>query len=265
MAVTKTSFGTSKNGEALTLYTLDNGSMKVGLTDLGATIVSVCLQDKYEKMRDVVLGYDTPEGYEQNTCFFGAVIGRSGNRIDKGRFTLNGKTYQLDINDNENNLHSGRKGFDLRKWETESVGEDSVTFMMKDADMQQGYPGNFTVCVTYTLTQDNRLVLHYQGECDADTVANLTNHVYFNLGGHDSGSIEGQELQLLCDAYTPVIDHQAIPTGEIAPVEGTPMDFRAGKPIGQDINADFEQLKFVGGYDHNFVIKGEKGVVQKFA
>jgi aldose 1-epimerase len=265
MAVTKKAFGTSKEGKELTLYTIDNGSVQVDLTDLGATIVSVRMQDKNETVRDIVLGYDSPEGYYENSCFFGAVIGRSGNRIDKGRFSIGGKEYQLDINDNENNLHSGLNGFDKRQWETERISDDSVTFSLKDADMEQGYPGNFQVCVTYTLTAENSLILHYEGECDADTVANMTNHVYFNLGGHDSGSIEDHEMLLRCGYYTPVRDSQAIPTGEIAPVEGTPMDFRQAKPIGQDIEADFEQLKFVQGYDHNFVIKREKGVVEQFA
>ena len=265
MAVTKTPFGMSREGEPLTLYTLDNGSVQVQLTDLGATIVSVKMQDKYENIRDIVLGYDTPEEYYENTCYFGAVIGRSGNRIDKGRFTIDGKEYQLAINDNENNLHSGPNGFDVRKWTTEAVSENSVTFFLEDGDLEQGYPGKFQISITYELTSENTLVLHYQGESDADTVANLTNHVYFNLGGHDSGSIEGHELMLTAKAYTPVRDHQAIPTGECAPVAGTPMDFTSPKLIGKEIDADFEQLTFVGGYDHNFVLAADKGAVQKFA
>ncbi len=265
MAVTKQPFGTSREGKELHLFILDNGKMKVGLTELGATIVCAVLQDKNENDTDVVLGYDTPEEYYAGNCFFGAVIGRSGNRIDKGRFVINGKEYQLDINDNENNLHSGLNGFDKRVWDVEKVGEDSVTFSLKDADLEQGYPGNFAVCLTYTLKDDNTLVLHYEGESDADTVANMTNHVYFNLGGHASGDVLGHEVTLNAKEYTSVRDEQAIPTGEYTPVAGTPFDFTSPKLIGRDIEADDPQLKFVGGYDHNFVIKREKGAVEKFA
>lgn len=266
MAVTKKSFGKDRDGGELSLITLSNGrGMSVSVTDLGATLVSISLPDKYDKERDVILGFDGPEGYYEGTCFLGAVIGRSGNRIDKGRFVINGKTYQLDINDNENNLHSGNDGFDKRTWKIGQVTEDSVTFHMEDKDGQQGYPGNFQCSITYNLTEENELFLHYKGSCDQDTVANMTNHVYFNLAGHDSGDVLGQELRLTAKYYTPVRDHQAIPTGEIAPVAGTPMDFTEAKPIGRDIEADFEQLKFVGGFDHNFAVKKEKGAVEKIA
>ena len=266
MAVTVSDFGKTPGGQPLKLFTLTNGrGMQVRLTDLGATIVSVILQDKNENETDVVLGYDTPEGYYTHGGYLGAVIGRNGNRIDQGRFEINGISYQLDVNDNENNLHSGNNGFDRRRWETERVTDDSVTFRMEDDDMEQGFPGNFKVCVTYTLTDENALILHYEGSCDTDTVANMTNHAYFNLGGHGSGSILDHTLMLDAQAYTPVRDEQAIPTGEIAPVEGTPLDFRTAKPIGRDIGADFEQLHFVGGYDHNFVLSEQKGAVRKFA
>ena len=263
MAVTRKPFGKAKDGKDLSLFVIDNGTVQVSVTDLGATIQSIIVPDRDGKKIDVVLGYDTPEEYYENTCYFGAVIGRSGNRIDKGRFTLNGKEYQLDINDNENNLHSGLNGFDNRRWEVEKTTDDSVTFFLEDADMEQNYPGNFQISVTYTLTDDNALQLHYEGECDQDTVANLTNHVYFNLGGHDSGCIEDHELMLTAKRYTPVIDHQAIPTGELAPVEGTVFDFTTPHRIGERIGADEEQLKFVKGYDHNWLIRDEKGDVIK--
>ena len=265
MSSTKEPFGKSREGKDLHLFTLDNGKVKVKLTELGATLVSIVMQDKNENYTDVILGYDTPQEYYDNSCFFGAVIGRSGNRIDKGRFSINGKEYQLDINDNENNLHSGNNGFDKRVWDVEKICDDSITFFLKDADLEQGYPGNFQVSVTYTLKDDNTLVLHYEGESDADTVANMTNHVYFNLGGHDSGDVLGHQVQLNAKEYSSVIDSQAIPTGEYTPVAGTPFDFTSPKLMGRDIDADCEQLKFVGGYDHNFVIKREKGVVEKFA
>ena len=265
MSCKKEAFGISKEGEQLSIYTLDNGKMQVRLTDLGATIVSIIVPDKNGAMTDVVLGYDGPEGYYENSCYFGAVIGRSGNRIDHGCFVIDGKKYQLDINDNDNNLHSGNNGFDQRRWEALKTSEDSITFYLKDADLEQGYPGNFEVCVTYTLTDENELKLHYEGKSDADTVANMTNHVYFNLSGHDSGTILDQELMLTADYYTPVRDSQAIPTGEYAPVDLTPMDFRIAKRIGDEIDADFEQLTFVGGYDHNFVLSREKRELTLFA
>lgn len=264
----KKDFGRIQDGTELSLYSFTNkNNVTMTVTDLGATLVGVVVPDKDGTLRDVVLGYDTPQDYLDNTCYFGAVIGRSGNRIDKGRFTINGKTYQLDINDNENNLHSGNDGYDGRKWDVIACDEEkrSITFGLQSPDGDQGYPGNFTVKITYTLTDDNEVVLHYEGSSDADTVANLTNHAYFNLAGHDGGSIEDHELQILAKYYTPVRDGQAIPTGEIAPVEGTPMDFCTAKPIGRDIRADFEQLAFVGGYDHNFVLADHAGEKRKMA
>ena len=261
-------FGTTNDGTEYHLYSFTNkNNMTMVLTELGATLVSVLVPDKNGVLRDVVLGYDQPQDYIDHTCYFGTVIGRSGNRIDKGRFTINGRTYQMDINDNENNLHSGNNGYDSRKWDVRSVCEEknSITFGLESPDGDQGFPGNFQVTVTYTLTDDNEIILHYEGSSDADTVANMTNHTYFNLAGHNSGSMEKQILMIAADAYTPVRDSQSIPTGEIAPVEGTPMDFRTAKPIGRDINADFEQLKFVGGYDHNYVLSKDAGTMKKMA
>ena len=266
MSVTQSRFGTDKEGKALSLYTIRNGNgTLVQVTDLGATIVSIQFQDKNEKMQDLVLGYDSPEGYYKGGCYFGACIGRSGNRIDKARFALNGQTYQLTVNDNQNNLHSGPDGFDKRTFTLTGQTDSSVTLAVEDADLRQGYPGNFKASVTYTLTEDDRLLLQYQAESDRDTVCNLTNHTYFNLGGHDSGSIEDTVLQLEARAYTPVRDHEAIPTGEIAPVAGTPFDFTELKTIGRDIAADCAQLKYVGGYDHNFVLQRERTARVKFA
>lgn len=261
-------FGTLNDGTELNLYSFTNkNGMTMVLTELGASIVSLTMKDKDGIVRDVVLGYDTPQEYIDNTCFFGAVIGRSGNRIDKGSFVIGGQKYQMDINDNENNLHSGNDGFDKRKWDVKAIDEEknSMTFGMFSPDGDQGFPGNFDVTVTYTLTDEDEVILKYEGTSDADTVANLTNHSYFNLGGHDSGSIEGHTLMLAAPAYTPVRDGQAIPTGEIAPVAGTPMDFTEAKAIGREIESDFEQLKFVGGYDHNFVLSSEAGTMKKMA
>ncbi len=264
----KRNFGTMPDGTPLSLYSFTNkNNMTMAVTDLGATLVSVKLPDRDGVVRDVVLGYDTPQDYLEHTCYFGAVIGRSGNRIDQGSFEINGKRYQMDQNDNENNLHSGKNGFDRRKWEVSDLDEteNRITFIMESLDGDQGFPGNFQVSVTYTLTDENEIILAYEGRSDQDTVANLTNHSYFNLAGHDSGSMEDQELLLLAKEYTPVRDGKAIPTGEIAPVAGTPMDFLVAKPIGRDIEADFEQLKFVGGYDHNYVLSRESGEMKKMA
>lgn len=264
----KTAFGKTADGREFSLYTLTNkNGMSITLTDLGATLVKVLVPTKSGEKVDVVLGYDTPQEYLDNTCYFGTVIGRSGNRIANGRFVVDGKVCQLAINDNDNNLHSGPDGYDGRKWSVVAEDEEthSITFGLASPDGDQGFPGNFEVKVTYTLTEDNAVVLHYQGVSDADTVANLTNHTYFNLSGHDSGTILDQTLWLAAKQYTPVHDHQAIPTGELAPVAGTPMDFTEAKPIGRDIEADFEQLKYVGGYDHNFALRGEPGELMKMA
>lgn len=264
----KKSFGKGKDGTEYTLYTLTNkNNMTVVLTDLGATIVSVLVPDRDGVQRDVVLGYGCPQDYLDHTCYFGAVIGRSGNRIDKGRFTIHGTTYQLAMNDNENNLHSGPDGYDKRRWQVKSVNEEknSILFLLSSPDGDQGFPGNCQLAVTYTLTDDNELILHYDADTDADTVMNPTNHVYFNLSGHDSGRILDQELTIHAQYYTEVRDGQAIPTGRLIPVEGTPMDFTQAKPIGRDIEADYQQMKYVGGYDHNYALCAEPGEMKKMA
>lgn len=231
------------------------------LTDFGAILVSLFVPDRNGKLTDVVLGYDDVEHYYVNTPHLGSTIGRNGNRIDQAAFVLNGKKYQLPQNENENNLHSGPDGYEFLLWEAKET-ENGVAFRHFSPDGEQGFPGNFDVTVTYTLTEDNCLEIHYEGTCDQDTVANMTNHSYFNLGGHDSGSVADQILQLNSSHYNPVIDSKSIPTGEIASVAGTPMDFTQPKPIGQDIDADFEQLQLTGGYDHNFVLdKEDEGMV----
>ncbi len=254
MSVTKEPFGNE-----YTLYTITNEKgTQAKVTDLGGTLVSLLLQDKNETMRDVVLGYDTPEEYRANGFFFGAWVGRSGNRIDKAKFELDGKVWQLPVNDNENNLHSGLEYFHLRRAQVTACTENSVTFEIQDAHLRQGFPGNFTGTVTYTLTDD-------KNASDQDTVCNMTNHSYFNLGGHDSGSILDTQLWMSCEAYTPVIDAQAIPTGEIRPVAGSAFDFTSPRTIGRDIEADDEQLAFGGGYDHNLILNGSTGALHRFA
>ena len=261
MGITKEPFGSE-----YTLYTITNAKgTQIKVTDLGGTIVSLLFQDKNEVMQDIVLGYDTPEEYLKNGGFLGAWVGRSGNRIGLARFELNGKAYQLPVNDNDNNLHSGPDIFSSRKAKVQLTSDNCITFSIKDSDLRQGYPGNFIGTCSYTLTDDDALRIRYTGECDSDTICNMTNHSYFNLGGHACGSMEDTILWMSCDRYTPVVDGQAIPTGELRPVAGTAFDFTTQKPIGQDINADDEQLKFVGGYDHNFVIQKDKGMMVRFA
>ena len=263
----KKEFGVTKDGLAVTAYTLSNKSgMSATLINYGATLVKLEVPDNAGNKRDVVLGYDDVKGYEENTTFFGAVIGRNANRICDGKVTIDGVTYQMEQNDNENNLHSGAAGVDKKVWTTLSEDdESSVTFICKTNDMEQGLPGNVTITVTYTLTDDNELVITYDAVSDKKTVINLTNHSYFNLNGHYKGSIENHELMINADYYNPVIDEKSIPTEENAPVEGTVFDFRTPKAIGQDIEADNQQLQFVGGYDHNYVVNGNTGDMRLFA
>ena len=260
-------FGKTKNGENVTAYTIKNKSgMSATLINFGATIVKLEVPDKAGNLRDVVLGYDDIRGYEEGETFFGAIIGRNANRICEGKVTLDGETYQMEQNDNENNLHSGPNGVDKKCWTVlTNDDESSITFICKSNDMEQGLPGNVTMTVTYSITDDNEFIITYDAVSDKKTVINLTNHSYFNLNGHYKGDIENHELTLYADYYNPVIDFKSIPTEENAPVEGTVFDFRTAKVIGKDIEADNEQLKFVGGYDHNFVVNGETGELRPFA
>ena len=236
----KVNFGVTKRGEEASLYVLENkNNTTIKVTDYGATLVSLLFADKAGVQKDLVLGYDNVTGYEEHISYFGAIIGRNGNRIKDSRFTINGKEYRIDENENHNNLHSGKNGFNTVIWEVREHTDNSITFYHYSSETEQKFPGNMEITVTYTIADDDTLHIVYNGKADADTVMNCTNHSYFNLNGHESGSIEGQVLQIFADAYTPVVDSSAIPTGEIASVEGTPMDFRTEKQIGQDIRADF--------------------------
>ncbi len=259
-------FGTNKRGEKASLYVLENSKHTViKVTDFGATLVSVLIPDKNGVVRDVVLGYDDAGEYDRQTSYFGATIGRNGNRIDKAQMMIDGKLWQVPANEKGNSLHSGPNGFDQVVWEVKEHTDNSITFFHLSTEEEQGFPGNLKVEVTYTLTEEDAVEISYRGEADKDTVMNFTNHSYFNLGGHESGPVLNQKLQILADAFHPVRDENAIPTGEIAPVEGTPMDFRTMKPIGQDIEADFEQLKLSGGYDHNYVLSDKVGEMKVMA
>ena len=261
MSVEKQCFGKTEQGQEITLFNVTNkNGVVMKVTDFGAILVSVLVPDRDGEWKDVVLGYEHGEDYQVNPPHFGSTIGRNGNRIDQAAFVLNGKKIQLTPNENENNLHSGPDGFEFMMWEAKAE-DNAVAFHHFSPDGEQGFPGNFDITVTYTLTDDNAIEIHYEGKCDQDTVANMTNHSYFNLGGHDSGVVYDQTMQLNASAYTPVIDSKSIPTGEIAPVAGTPMDFTQPKLIGKEIEADFEQLKLTGGYDHNYVLDKEDGAL----
>lgn len=262
-------FGELPTGESIKIFHLENASGAYAeVMEFGAILVKLCVPDRSGKLTDVVLGYDGIEGYVKNGCFFGSTIGRSGNRIEGARFLIHGEEVVLAQNENSNNLHSGPNGFEKKIWNIKEKSEEnnSVTFSRISPDGENGYPGKFDISVQYTLTEDHILRITYQGVSDKPTVANMTNHSYFNLAGEGSGDILGQYLTIHAENYTPVRDSQSIPTGEYAPVEHTPMDFRKEKPIGQDIEADFEQLAFTGGYDHNYVTDHyEKGRLREIA
>ena len=248
-------FGTTAEGTQATLYTIENGcGMRAQVTDFGATVVSLIVKDKAGKDTDVVLGYDDVASYQKQACYFGATVGRNCNRIADAKIVIDGVTYELEANDNENNLHSGSKGSSERFWKVKDYTDSRITFQLEDAHLTQGYPGNATMEVTYELTPENELAISYHAVSDKKTVFNFTNHAYYNLNGHASGDILGHTLQINASGYTPVKDAKAIPTGEVAPVEGTPFDFRKAKPVGQDIRADHVQLSYGNGYDHNFAL-----------
>lgn len=252
-------FGKTVFGQEIKLFTIENSKgAKAAVTNIGACLVNLVMPDDKGKMDDVILGFDSGEGYLVNGSFFGATVGRSANRIAGAKFEIDGVTYNLDVNDNANNLHSQfDQGFHKQLWKTE-IFENAVKFSYREPDGKNGFPGNLDISVTYTLTEDNAIEIHYEGVCDKKTIINATNHTYFNLAGHKAGSIEDTELMLNASNYTPVVAG-AIPTGEIATVKGTVMDFTTPKAIGRDINADCEQLKLVQGYDHNYVVDGYDG------
>ena len=268
MGIKTKSFGTTKDGQKAVLYSLTNSKgMQVDFTDYGANIVRIIVPDKNGKMADVVLGYDSVTGYEGNAPGYGSFLGRCANRISDAEFEINGVKYTLDKNDGKNCLHSGFKSYNKFMYETETFEEDgalSIEFSRLSPDMEQGFPGNLDITVTYTLTDDNELVIEYFAVSDKDTIINFTNHSYFNLAGHSSGSVLDQKVKIYADKYT-VTDAGLIPTGEMADVAGTPLDFREWKKIGQDINADFEPLKLGHGYDHNFVLNTTRDEVTLIA
>ena len=254
MSVTTQQFGMTEIGKDIKLYTIKNkNGMEAAVTNIGACLVNLVVPDNKGNMKDVVLGFDNGEAYLVNGSFFGATVGRMANRTANAKFEIDGTTYNLVVNDNANNLHTDFfKGMHKVLWDAK-LSDNAVEFIYHSPDMENGLPGNLDMHVTYTLTDNNEIKISYEGTPDKKTLINMTNHSYFNLNGHDSGSIHGTKLTLYASNYTPVVAG-AIPTGEIATVKGTVMDFTTEKEIGKDIEADFEQLKLVQGYDHNFVV-----------
>lgn len=271
MGIQTEEFGVTKSGEKVTRYILTNHQgNQVAFLDLGAVVQSIVVPDRDGKLEDIVLGYDTVAGYESNVPSFGAPVGRCANRISDGKFTLNGKTYTLDQNDDTNCLHGGYLRYNHCMYEVECMTgaeSDSIAFSRLSPDGEQGFPGNLSLTITYTWNDDNELMIEYHAICDEDTVLNLTNHSYFNIGsgGHAGENVLSQEVQILADHYNPIGDKR-LPTGESLPVAGTCMDFTTFHPIGDCIGADDAEAGTLSGYDHNYILpQHEPGEVIKAA
>lgn len=247
-------FVTVIEGDSVGFYTLKNvNGIEITFTNYGQRLVSLHAPDKNGKFEDVVLGFATLKDFMKKRNFFGAVIGRYGNRIGKGIFMIGDTKYDLAINNGENSLHGGIKGFEAVVWKVDNFSKNSIAFSRTSPDMEEGYPGNLDVQVRYTLNQANELIINYKAISDKATVVNLTNHSFFNLKGEGNGDITDHVMMINADGYTPV-DDGLIPTGKIDKVAGTPFDFNTPKTIGSDINSDFEQIKIGKGYDHNYVL-----------
>jgi aldose 1-epimerase len=256
MSIERQDFGKTPDGESVDLYTLTNtNGLKTQIMTYGGIVTTLYVPDRDGNLADIVSGYDNLDEYTKENPYFGALIGRYGNRVGKGKFTLNGVQYTLATNNGSNHLHGGIKGFDKVVWDAEPMETNEgpalkLNYLSKDGE--EGYPGNLNCTVIYTLTNNDELKISYEAETDKETVVNLTHHSYFNLGGYDSGDILSHELTLNADNYTPV-DDDLIPTGQIKPVKGTPMDFTKPTAVGTRI----DQVK--GGYDHNFVLNSSDG------
>ncbi|MDD6155509.1 MAG: galactose mutarotase [Lachnospiraceae bacterium] len=253
-------------GKSATLFSIKNSKgMEVLVTDYGATTVSIFVRDRQGELRDVILGYDNAKDYAEHWSYFGATVGRNANRIAGAQISIDGEVYHLEKNDRGNNLHSGSKSLTKVFWDVKSREDNCITFVYNSPDLEEGYPGNATVEVTFEVTEDNDYLIRYHALSDKKTVFNMTNHCYYNLNGAGNGTVLEHVLQINASHYTPCIDQKSIPTGEIAPVEGTPFDFTVAKPIGQDIHADHPQIALANGYDHNFAIDKTMDGVEKAA
>ena len=250
--ITKKQFGITDDGTVVDIYTLSNGVAEVSIITYGGAIQSIKVPDKSGNLVDVCCGYDTLKEYQNRSGYLGALIGRFGNRIRAGKFTVNGVEYSVPCNEAKGSLHGGPKGLDKKIWDAKIIG-DELVLTCSSPDGEMGYPGKMDVTVKYSFNADNELKLDYYAVCDKDCPINLTNHCYFNLHGQGAGTITDTVLTLNADYITPV-DPASLPDGRFMVVAGTPFDFRTPKEIGRDINADFEQIKFGKGYDHNYVL-----------
>jgi aldose 1-epimerase len=249
-------FGKLQDGRMAHLYTLRNArGAELRASDYGGHVQALLMPDRNGKFIDVALGYDAIGTYEQEDKYIGALIGRCGNRLARGQVTINGKSYQLDCNDGKNHLHGGFAGFNKRLWQAEPCGEGLRLSYVSPAG-EGNYPGELRVTVLYSLSDDNAFGIYYEALSDADTICNLTNHTYFNLAGFASGSVLKQCIQIFADEYTET-DQESLPDGKILPVAGTPLDLRRPIPIGEHIDDAYEQLRWAGGYDHNWVVRNE--------
>lgn len=255
MSITSKYYGRTASGEEIYQYILENaGGMRVCVIEYGCAVTELWVHDKSGGLRDVVLGYNTIEDYENGGASLGAFIGRYANRIERAEFELDGKTYRLKPNDGPNHLHGTFQKTAFKG----SIVDGSLLLKASSPDGDDGFPGNMDITVKYTLTEENTLVMEYTARTDAPTIVNLTNHSYFNLEGHGSGSMLDCTLRLNASTFTEG-NAETCPTGRILPVAGTPMDFTAAKPIGRDIRADYEQLRLCQGYDHNFILDKAAG------
>ncbi len=251
-------FDTIIDGKKVSLYWIENKGIKAAFTNYGGRLVGLWVNDKNGKQTDVVVGMNSAKGFKTSTePYFGATIGRVGNRIGKGKFTLEGKQYQVPLNNGKNALHGGVKGFQDVVWNAEKTNENTLVFTYVSPDGEQGFPGNLSVKVTYTITDDNSVKMEYEATTDKTTIVNLTNHAFFNLNGEGSGTILNHELQIYANEFTPV-DEGLIPSGELKPVKNTVFDFTSKHTIGERIETKDEQLTFGKGYDHNYALNGTK-------
>ena len=254
----KKEFGATKNGEKARCYVLKYcKGMEAVVSEFGASLLKLYVPDKDGKTQDVVLGYETLEDYENGGDSLGATVGRVANRIGMAEFELNGKKYELTKNDNgKNTLHGGIDFYNKRMWDVKEEDDTHVVFALVSPDGDQGFPGEVKIEVSYTITEENELKIHYHAIPDQDTLLNMTNHSYFNLSGHASGTAWNAKVWIDADAFTET-DAELIPTGTVVPVEGTPMDFRKEKVVEKEIGANYTPLKLAGGYDHNWVLNGK--------
>lgn len=257
-------FGHTADGQAVTRHILSRGGLRVGIIDLGAVVTAIEVPDRAGRLANVVLGLDTLSGYETVSPSFGAIVGRYANRIAGGRFSLDGHTYQLPVNEGPNTLHGGPKNFGTRLWRVEGSDATRLALARRSPDGEEGFPGNLDVRVTYSLPANGVLRLDYAAVTDRPTILNLTNHSYFNLAGEGAGSVLGHSVQIEADAFAPT-DATQIPTGEIRPVAGTPFDFRAPHPLEARIRTGEPQLAYAKGYDHTFALRGPAGTLRPAA